>query len=63
MAVAGAKGKQPKLTGWQQAHLVESHATGEHSIADPPSCSLCRERRCTVFWSGPDRPATCIVDV
>ncbi len=30
MAVAGAKGKQPKLTGWQQVHLVESH-----SIADP----------------------------
>jgi predicted DNA-binding protein YlxM (UPF0122 family) len=35
MAVAGAKGKQSKLTGWQQVHLVESHTTGEHSIADP----------------------------
>ena len=38
MAVAQAKGKlkgkQPMLTAHQQAHLVEQHATGEHSIAD-----------------------------
>ncbi|MEW2161026.1 recombinase family protein [Streptomyces sp. NPDC007189] len=38
MAVARAKGKlkgkQPKLTARQQAHLGEQHATGEHSIAD-----------------------------
>ncbi|MEU9025875.1 recombinase family protein [Actinomadura sp. NPDC048394] len=38
MAVARAKGKlkgkQLKLTARQQAHLVEQHATGEHSIAD-----------------------------
>jgi hypothetical protein len=29
-----SNGKQPKLTARQQAHLVEQHATGEHSIAD-----------------------------
>ncbi|MDT0470222.1 recombinase family protein [Streptomyces gibsoniae] len=38
MAVARAKGKlkgkQPKLTSRQQAHLVKEHATGEHTIAD-----------------------------
>ncbi|MEU4038699.1 helix-turn-helix domain-containing protein [Streptomyces collinus] len=38
MAVARAKGKlkgkQPKLSARQQAHLVEQHSTGEHSIAD-----------------------------
>ncbi|MFF1629953.1 helix-turn-helix domain-containing protein, partial [Streptomyces sp. NPDC058272] len=38
MAVARAKrklkGKQPKLTARQQAHLVKEHATGEHTIAD-----------------------------
>ncbi|MFE2424850.1 helix-turn-helix domain-containing protein [Streptomyces hokutonensis] len=38
MAVARTKGKlkgkQPKLTARQQAHLVKEHATGEHTIAD-----------------------------
>lgn len=38
MAVARAKGKlrgkQPELSARQQAHLVEQHATGEHTIAD-----------------------------
>jgi DNA invertase Pin-like site-specific DNA recombinase len=38
MAVARSKGKlkgkQPKLTARQQAHLVEQHATGEYTIAD-----------------------------
>ncbi|MFF7976916.1 recombinase family protein [Streptomyces sp. NPDC007905] len=38
MAVARAKGKlkgkQPKLTARQQAHLVKEHASGEHTIAD-----------------------------
>jgi DNA invertase Pin-like site-specific DNA recombinase len=38
MAVAKAKGKlrgkQPKLSARQQAHLVEQHASGEHTIAD-----------------------------
>ncbi|MFJ6725398.1 recombinase family protein [Streptomyces sp. NPDC091281] len=38
MAVARAKGKlkgkKPKLTARQQAHLVEQRATGEHFIAD-----------------------------
>ncbi|MGW1616948.1 recombinase family protein [Streptomyces sp. NPDC002285] len=38
MAVGRAKGKlkgkQPKLRAQQQAHLVEQHATGEHTIAD-----------------------------
>lgn len=38
MAVARAKGKlkgkQPKLSPRQQAHLVKEHATGEHTIAD-----------------------------
>ncbi|MFH9177291.1 helix-turn-helix domain-containing protein [Streptomyces albogriseolus] len=38
MAVARAKGKlkgkQPKLTARQQAHLVKDHASGEHTIAD-----------------------------
>ncbi|WP_461070290.1 helix-turn-helix domain-containing protein [Streptomyces pseudoechinosporeus] len=34
MAVASAKSKRPKLTARQQAHLIEQHATGEHSIAD-----------------------------
>jgi DNA invertase Pin-like site-specific DNA recombinase len=38
MAVAKAKGKlrgkQPKLSTRQQAHLVEQHASGEHTIAD-----------------------------
>jgi DNA invertase Pin-like site-specific DNA recombinase len=38
MAVARSKGKlrgkQPGLSARQQAHLVEQHATGEHTIAD-----------------------------
>lgn len=38
MAVARTKGKlkgkQPKLTARQQAHLVKEHASGEHTIAD-----------------------------
>jgi DNA invertase Pin-like site-specific DNA recombinase len=38
MAVARAKGKlrgrQPKLSAAQQAHLVKLHASGEHSIAE-----------------------------
>ncbi|MCY0924030.1 MULTISPECIES: recombinase family protein [unclassified Streptomyces] len=38
MAVARAKGKlrgkQPKLSARQQAHLVEQHRGGEHTIAD-----------------------------
>jgi len=38
MAVARAKGKlkgmQPKLSARGQAHLVASHAAGEHSVAD-----------------------------
>ncbi|MDX3763127.1 recombinase family protein [Streptomyces sp. AK02-04a] len=38
MAVARAKGKlkgkQPKLTARQQAHLVKEHRSGEHTIAD-----------------------------
>jgi DNA invertase Pin-like site-specific DNA recombinase len=38
MAVAQAKGKlrgrQPKLSSAQQAHLVKLHASGEHSIAE-----------------------------
>ncbi|MFJ3146708.1 recombinase family protein [Streptomyces halstedii] len=38
MAVARAKarlkGKQPKLTARQQAHLVHQHQSGEHTIAD-----------------------------
>src|SRR5215213_5161157 len=38
MAVARAKGKlrgrQPKLSSAQQAHLVKLHGSGEHSIAD-----------------------------
>ncbi|WP_329223305.1 recombinase family protein [Streptomyces sp. NBC_01485] len=28
------KGKQPKLTARQQAHLVKEHRSGEHTIAD-----------------------------
>ncbi|RVU27665.1 recombinase family protein [Streptomyces antnestii] len=28
------KGKQPKLTARQQAHLVQQHQSGEHTIAD-----------------------------
>jgi DNA invertase Pin-like site-specific DNA recombinase len=38
MAVAKAKGKlrgkQPKLSARQQAHLVAQHTSGEHTIAD-----------------------------
>jgi DNA invertase Pin-like site-specific DNA recombinase len=38
MAVARAKGRlrgrQPKLSAAQQAHLVKLHASGEHSIAE-----------------------------
>src|SRR6478609_10656398 len=38
MAVARSKGKlrgkQPKLTARQQAHLVKEHKSGEHTIAD-----------------------------
>src|SRR5919112_2389096 len=38
MAVARAKGKlrgrQPKLSPAQQAHLIKLHGTGEHSIAE-----------------------------
>jgi DNA invertase Pin-like site-specific DNA recombinase len=38
MAIATSKGKlrgkQPKLTGRQQAHLVQLHAAGEHNIAE-----------------------------
>ncbi|MDQ3856355.1 MAG: recombinase family protein [Chloroflexota bacterium] len=38
MAVARAKGKlrgrQPKLSPAQQAHLIKLHASGEHSIAE-----------------------------
>jgi DNA invertase Pin-like site-specific DNA recombinase len=38
MAVARSKGKlrgkQPKLTPRQQAHLVQQHRSGEHTIAD-----------------------------
>ncbi|MEU8589543.1 hypothetical protein AB0C59_21475 [Streptomyces sp. NPDC048664] len=28
------QGKQPKLTARQQAHLVQPHQSGEHTIAD-----------------------------
>jgi DNA invertase Pin-like site-specific DNA recombinase len=38
MAVARSKGKlkgkQPRLTARQQAHLVQQHKSGEHTIAD-----------------------------
>ncbi|MFE7753218.1 recombinase family protein [Streptomyces sp. NPDC057428] len=38
MAVARSKGKlrgkQPKLTARQQAHLIKEHKSGEHTIAD-----------------------------
>lgn len=38
MALARSKGKQrgkqPKLTARQQAHLVKEHESGEHSTAD-----------------------------
>ncbi|PZT72039.1 MULTISPECIES: recombinase family protein [unclassified Streptomyces] len=34
MAVARAKGKQPKLTPRQQARLVKERRSGEHTIAD-----------------------------
>ncbi|TCN30627.1 resolvase-like protein [Kribbella orskensis] len=38
MAIAKSKGKlrgkQPKLTGRQQTHLVQLHAAGEHNIAE-----------------------------
>ncbi|MCP3819802.1 recombinase family protein [Streptomyces sp. A3M-1-3] len=38
MAVARSKGKlkgkQPKLTPRQQAHLIKEHRSGEHTIAD-----------------------------
>ena len=51
MAVARAKGKlrgrQPKLSTAQQAHLVKLHGSGEHSIANWPSCSRCPDPRCT----------------
>ena len=34
MAVAKAKGKQPKVSARQQAHLVAQRRSGEHTIAD-----------------------------
>jgi hypothetical protein len=38
MAIARAKGKlrgrQPKLSSAQQAHLIKLHGSGEHSIAE-----------------------------
>ncbi|MEV5282901.1 recombinase family protein [Streptomyces sp. NPDC006692] len=38
MAIARSKGKlkgkQPKLTPRQQAHLIKGHRSGEHTIAD-----------------------------
>jgi DNA invertase Pin-like site-specific DNA recombinase len=37
------KGKQPKPTARQQAHLVKDHATGEHTIAElAATCSVHR---------------------
>jgi DNA invertase Pin-like site-specific DNA recombinase len=51
MAVARSKGKlkgkQPKLTPRQQAHLVKEHAVGEHTIAD--LAELFNVSRATVY--------------
>ena len=57
MAVARAKGRlrgrQPKLSSAQQAHLVKLHGSGEHSMPSWPSCSRCRGPRCTEYSSVP----------
>lgn len=59
MAVARAKGRlkgrQPKLSTRQQAHLVEQHATGEHTIADLAEL-FSVSPRCTGSWNGPGQP-------
>jgi DNA invertase Pin-like site-specific DNA recombinase len=64
MAVARAKGKlrgkQPKLTARQQAHLVKEHKSGEHTIAD--LAELFSVSRATVYRvleraTGPATPA------
>jgi DNA invertase Pin-like site-specific DNA recombinase len=51
MAIARArgklKGKPPKLSARQQAHLVELHAAGEHTIAD--LAELLSVSRATVY--------------
>lgn len=33
------RGKQPKLTARQQAHLAQLHDAGEHTIAELANCS------------------------
>jgi DNA invertase Pin-like site-specific DNA recombinase len=51
MAVAGAKGKlrgkQPKLTAKQQAHLVQLYGAGDHTI--PDLAELFSVSRATVY--------------
>jgi DNA-binding MarR family transcriptional regulator len=44
---ARAKGKQPKLSVRQQAHLVQLHEAGEHNIAE--LAELCSVSRPTVY--------------
>ena len=52
MAIARAKGrlrgKQPKLHARQQAHLVQLHQGGKHTIAELAELSRSRGPRCTV---------------
>ena len=59
MAVARAKGRlrgrQPKLSPAQQAHLVKQHGSGEHSIAD--LAELFSVSRPTVYRVLQRRPA------
>jgi hypothetical protein len=50
------KGKQPKLSTRQQAHLVKLHAAGEHTIAELAELfSVSRPTRCTGPGTRPRR--------
>jgi DNA invertase Pin-like site-specific DNA recombinase len=64
MAIARAKGrlrgKQPKLSARQQAHLVQLHRDGNTRSSSWPSCSRSPGRRCTECSNAPAaRSRTC----
>ncbi len=71
MKVARAKGrlrgKQPKLSPTQEAHLVSLYAAGEHTIGELEDCSQSHARRSTARSLAvtparqPDSPSTGIL--
>ena len=61
MAIARAKGrlrgKQSKLSIRQQAHLVQLHQGGKHTIAELAELFSVSRPRCTECWNAPAAPA------